>query len=85
MVSGVSSCDVFGESGQARTWLMGTRRRRIPSEPRKSLELTAHPHIVSEVNKLQEGYWRKKTTRLEPILPTRQGTLESVWLWVVDA
>lgn len=44
----------------------------------KSLKVTAHPHIVSEANMLQEGHWRKKTTRLEPILATRQGTLESV-------
>jgi hypothetical protein len=41
--------------------------------------------IVCEANKLQEGYWDTKTTRLGTVLATRQGTLESVWLWVVHA
>jgi hypothetical protein len=50
------------------------------SRATKIAQVAYPPHIVSEANKLQEGYWRKKTTLLEPVLVTRQDTLGSVWL-----
>lgn len=81
MVSGVSSYHAFGRRMLGGVVVvrvaMGSRRLR----PRKPLRLIARPRIVSEANKLKEGYWRKKTTRHGLVLATRQGTLESVWLW----
>jgi hypothetical protein len=58
--------------------------RRIGTTTQPLRQIICAP-IVCEANKLQEGYWDTKTTRLETFLATRQGTLESVWLWVVDA